>query len=351
MRKITVVIASTSPVNRVRISKLISTVPGAEIIAMTGDLSETFTISEAREPDLVVISSEFQKLDEFKAMKSLFYALDSRWIRVETDEKKLPLAIVHMKSGQQAPEPVIDFQMSTQVVQNQIHRAMLILRTYGNQPAPTPRKVEQTAFDRLVVIGSSTGGVDALLTLLSEFPLDCPPTAIVQHTGRNFSESLIRLLDRRCKPQVVGAQDGLILRPGMVCVAGGIEGHMLINGTQSYRCQIRPGPPVSGHVPSVDALFRSVLPLAPKVVGVILTGMGQDGAAGLLELRRASCITFGQDEGSSVVYGMPKTAWEMGAVQYRLPIQKIGAEVLRVCAQGSASLSQMAGDEKSLTVR
>lgn len=331
MSHISILVASPSPVNRARISKVIAALPEVEVIAVTGDLSETFTWAEAREPDLVVIANEFRRLEEFDAMKSLFYALDARWIGIEPDARHRIGKIVRGPSGQMFPEPMLDLTMSPDVVRAQIRQAMSITRTYGNRPRPMLRKAPPALYDRLVVIGSSTGGVDALLTLLSDYPVDCPPTAIVQHTGKGFSESLIHLLERRCRPQVVAARDGLILRQGLVCVAGGTDGHMLLSGASPLRCTMRPGPPISGHTPSVDALFRSVLPMAPNVVGVLLTGMGQDGAAGLFDLRQAGCNTIGQDEASSVVYGMPKAAWEMGAVQRQLPIHKIGAEILHLC--------------------
>jgi two-component system chemotaxis response regulator CheB len=182
-----------------------------------------------------------------------------------------------------------------------------------------------------VLIGASTGGVDALLTVLASFPVDCPPTAIVQHTGRGFSDSLIALLDRRCAARVVAAKDGSPLQPGTVCVAAGCDGHLRLLGSGSLRCQVSPGEPVSGHVPSVDELFRSAVPFADRVVAALLTGMGRDGAEGLLALRRKGATTIGQDEASAVVYGMPRAAFELGAVQTQLGLNRIGPEILRHC--------------------
>ncbi len=190
----------------------------------------------------------------------------------------------------------------------------------------------------LVAFGASTGGVDALLSLLSDYPHDCPPTMIVQHTGSGFSESLVRLLDHRCKATVMAAHDGLELLPGRVYVAAGTEGHLVLKPGKPNLCQIKRGEPVSGHIPSVDALFHSAISQAPQVVGVILTGMGKDGAAGLLALRRAGGTTIGQDEATSLVYGMPKAAFNMGAVQRQLPIQKIGAEIINVCRSGQSQM-------------
>lgn len=335
MTAISVLVLSSSPVHRARISQLLASLPDLDVVALTGNVSEAFMAAEAREPQLVIVSDEFRDLTEFGAMKSLFYVLNARWIFVAGGGGR-PVQQVSAPGGRLVDEPVLDLAMAPSQAQAAIRVALSITRNMA-QKAPPPRRMEpRTVFDRMVVIGSSTGGVDALMTVLSDFPEDCPPTAIVQHTGKGFSESLIRLLERRCKPQVVAAQDGLVLKQGMVCIAAGTAGHLTVAPGQTLRCQLRPGPPISGHVPSVDALFQSVVPIAPRVVGVILTGMGQDGAAGLLDLRRGGSFTIGQDEATSVVYGMPRAAWEMGAVQMRLPINRIGGEILK------ASLAQSA---------
>lgn len=334
MTPISVLVLTSSPVIRGRIGKLIADLPDLNVLAVTSNVSEAFVAAEARQPDLVIVSEEFRALSEFGALKSLFYVLDARWIFVASGSGHWPEQQLSTSGGRMIAEPVLDFSMSPTVVMAMLRQALSIMRNL-TQKAPAQRRTEpRTAFEKIVVIGSSTGGVDALLTVLSEFPEDCPPTAIVQHTGKGFSESLIRLLERRCKPHVVAAEDGLTLMQGMICVAAGAPGHLTLTPGKTPRCQIRPGAPISGHVPSVDALFRSVVPMAPQVVGVILTGMGQDGAAGLLELRRAGGFTIGQDEASSVVYGMPRAAWEMGAVKSCLPLHRIGGEILK------ASVSQ-----------
>lgn len=334
MTPISVLVLTSSPVIRARIGKLIADLPDLSVLAVTSNVSEAFMAAEAREPDLVIVSDEFRALGEFSALKSLFYVLDARWIFVASGAGLWSEQQLSTTGGRMITEPVLNFAMSPPAVMATLRQAMSITRNLTQKPPAQRRTEPRTAFDRLVVIGSSTGGVDALLTVLSEFPEDCPPTAIVQHTGKGFSDSLIRLLERRCKPHVVAAEDGLTLVQGMICVAAGSPGHLTLTSGRTPRCQIRPGAPISGHVPSVDALFRSVVPMAPQVVGVILTGMGQDGAAGLLELRRAGGFTIGQDEASSVVYGMPRAAWEMGAVKSCLPLHRIGGEILK------ASMSQ-----------
>jgi two-component system chemotaxis response regulator CheB len=335
MSPLSVLVLSSSPVHRARIGQLIAGLPDLVVVALTSNVSEAFMAAESREPQLVIVSDEFRDLNEFSAMKSLFYVLNARWIFVATGGPRPVVQVPGAGAGLMA-EPVIDLAMQPQQMLAAIRQAMAIHRNLTQKSPPARRMEPRTAFDRMVVIGSSTGGVDALLTVLSDFPEDCPPTAIVQHTGKGFSDSLIRLLERRCKPQVVAVQDGLQLTQGMICIAAGTLGHLMVTPGQSLRCQIRAGAPVSGHVPSVDMLFQSVVSIAPRVVGVILTGMGQDGAAGLLELRRGGAFTIGQDEASSVVYGMPRAAWEMGAVQLRLPIHRIGTEILKASVAQSA---------------
>jgi two-component system chemotaxis response regulator CheB len=186
---------------------------------------------------------------------------------------------------------------------------------------------------RVVAIGASTGGVEALIAVLSEFPANCPPTVITQHMPANFTKSLAQRLDRLCAPSVSEAADGAELTQGHVYLAPGGHAHLEIVGSRGLRCRLRQGEPVSGHRPSVDVLFTSVSKAAgDKGIGVILTGMGKDGAVGLLAMRNAGARTLGQNEASSVVYGMPKVAFELGAVEKQLPLAKLGHEILAVAA-------------------
>lgn len=300
---------------------LVAGLPGFAVAALAGDLSETFNQAELLAPDLVVIAEDFTRLEEFAVMEVLFRALGTGWVLLS-----------EAAHGSGGSGPVVDLSQPPEQWQRILRAARAAPRPVALASAPEAnivRPAQARPYDKIVVIGSSTGGVDALLTLLSAFPANCPPTAIVQHTGRGFSESLVQLLRRRCKPEVVVAQDGMALQAGRIHLAAGIEAHLTLGAGTPPRCQVRPGPLVSGHLPSIDMLFRSALPLAPRVVGVILTGMGQDGAGGLLDLRRAGAVTLGQDEATSVVYGMPKVAWDRGAVQMQLPIQRIGDEILR----------------------
>ena len=203
------------------------------------------------------------------------------------------------------------------------------LRPPGDAPAP-PVPLDHALDGRLIAIGSSTGGVEALITVLSRFPANCPPTVITQHMPATFTKSFSQRLDRTCAPSVAEARDGAVLEAGRVYIAPGGDRHLEVTGANTLRCRLTAGPPVNGHRPSVDVLFHSVARAAgPMAVGAILTGMGRDGADGLLAMRRAGARTFGQDEATSVVYGMPKAAFEIGAVERQTPIERLAAELLK----------------------
>ena len=185
---------------------------------------------------------------------------------------------------------------------------------------------------RVVAIGSSTGGVEALLSVLSAFPANCPPTVITQHMPGTFTKSFAERLNRACAANVAEATDGAPLDVGQIYLAPGGETHLQIAGTAHMRCRLNAEPAVNGHRPSVDVLFESVARAAGKAaLGVILTGMGRDGAQGLLSMRRAGANTLGQNEQTSVVYGMPRIAFEIGAVERQLPLERIGAEIINRC--------------------
>jgi len=194
--------------------------------------------------------------------------------------------------------------------------------------------------NHVLLIGSSTGGVDALEQVLSRFPANCPPTLIAQHMPEAFLKSFVARLDQRFAPRIRLAENGEPLQDGCVYVAPGGDFHLGISKTPPWRCELIDGPKVSGHRPSVDVLFRSAVPLGAAAVAVILTGMGSDGAQGMLELRRAGARTLAQDEASSVVFGMPRVALENGGAEKALPLGKIADAALNLCAASSRNAVQ-----------
>ncbi len=195
-------------------------------------------------------------------------------------------------------------------------------------PAPQPRR---TGGPTLLCIGSSTGGVQALTTILPCFPPETPPILIVQHMPEGFTGPFASRLDTICAMSVREAQDGDTVQPGQILVAPGGTRHMAIERAgRGYRVILRDGDPVCFSRPSVDVLFHSVaLAAGTQAIGAILTGMGRDGAAGLLAIRNAGGATLAQDEESSVVYGMPMAARDLGAAQSILPLEQIPARMLQ----------------------
>lgn len=180
----------------------------------------------------------------------------------------------------------------------------------------------------VILVGASTGGVEALFTFLGALPPDCPPVVVVQHMPEGFTRGFAERLDSAVAVTVRHGTDGMPLRPGEVIIAPGGGCHAELAGSQ---LRLRPGPLHGGHRPAVDRLFASAVPLASRAVGVLLTGMGRDGAEGLLALRQAGAATFAQSEDSCVVYGMPRAAVELGAAGAVIPLHRMAEAVLRAC--------------------
>jgi two-component system, chemotaxis family, protein-glutamate methylesterase/glutaminase len=190
--------------------------------------------------------------------------------------------------------------------------------------------------DRVIVVGASTGGTEALREMLEALPPDAPGVVIVQHMPAGFTGAFARRLNETCRVEVKEAESGDRVREGRVLIAPGNR-HIEINRTGAhYVAHVTDGPAVNLHRPSVDVLFRSAARAAGRnAVGVIMTGMGADGAEGLLEMKRAGAGTVAQDEASCVVFGMPREAIACGAVDVVVPIGEIAATMLRL-ARGSA---------------
>jgi len=184
--------------------------------------------------------------------------------------------------------------------------------------------------EKFVAIGASAGGTQAIEAVLKKLPMEVPGIVIVQHMPEKFTKAFAERLDMVCKLVVREASDGDKIVPGTVLVAPG-DRHMLVNRTgTAYTVAIKDGPPVSRHRPSVDVLFRSVAKFAgPNALGIILTGMGDDGAAGMVEMHDSGARTIAQDEATCIVFGMPREAINRGSVDRVLPLDKISGEITR----------------------
>ncbi|GAB2883473.1 chemotaxis response regulator protein-glutamate methylesterase [Uliginosibacterium flavum] len=200
--------------------------------------------------------------------------------------------------------------------------------------AAAPRKVLTAPYKpagKIVAIGTSTGGTLALERILREMPAECPALLIVQHMPEKFTAAFAERLDSICAPQIREAQDGDRVQPGLALIAPGARHMQLIRVASGYAVSVADGPPVNRHKPSVDVLFRSVArELSANALGIIMTGMGDDGARGLREMFDAGAHTIAQDEASCVVYGMPKEAVRLGGVAEQIPLDQIASRILEL---------------------
>ncbi|SCZ49384.1 CheB methylesterase [Epibacterium ulvae] len=303
---------------------------------LANNLMMAYNQAEAGQPTFAFVEDGFTKLPEFEMMLALFSALDVRWVSVMDSVNSAPgqsvSPLLNVGAGifeLTKADPPRDFLQYFDMMVKAPRRNALAQRAAAPaRAAPAPRASAGYS-GKIILIGSSTGGVEALRTVLGGFPAQCPPTLIVQHTGSSFGPGLVSLLDRICPAKVVAADDNLSLEPGRIVIAAGQKRHMGVSPRKPLRTRMKDGPPISGHLPSVDALFSACLPVAKDVVAAILTGMGQDGARGLLDLRKAGATTFAQDEQSSVVYGMPRVAWETGAAQKQVSLTRMSKALLQ----------------------
>jgi two-component system chemotaxis response regulator CheB len=201
------------------------------------------------------------------------------------------------------------------------------------RPAPIAEvKVAQAPFDttKIIGIGASTGGTEAIYRVLKALPANIPGIAIVQHIPPVFSGMFAQRMNTQTALNVKEAENGDFLEPGSVLIAPGDKHMQLRRVGDRYKAEVFEGEKVSGHCPSVDVLFESMAKACgDRAVGVLLTGMGSDGARGLLSMRRSGAFTIGQDEKSCVVYGMPKIAHDLGGVEKQLNLDAIPGELVQ----------------------
>ncbi len=199
---------------------------------------------------------------------------------------------------------------------------------------PPPRRRHFRTTDRIIAIGASTGGTEAIREVLEAFPPDAPGVVVTQHIPAAFSGPFAARLDRSTALRVKEAEDGDVVLPGHALVAPGDRHLIVTRDGARYRCRLSDAPPVNRHRPSVDVMFRSLADSAgPNAVGVLLTGMGDDGARGLEEMHRAGARTLAQDEATSVVWGMPGAAVARGCVDEVLPLGRIAERALAAAGQ------------------
>ncbi|MFN8548139.1 MAG: chemotaxis response regulator protein-glutamate methylesterase [Candidatus Eisenbacteria bacterium] len=214
-----------------------------------------------------------------------------------------------------------------------------VLRLQQRASSATPKRLSLTrTTHQIVAIGASTGGTQALESILCTLPANSPGIVITQHMPEKFTFLFAKRLNELCAIEVREAQDGDQVRPGIALVAPGNKHLLLHRSGAMYLAQVKEGPLVNRHRPSVDVLFKSVARFAGRnAVGVILTGMGNDGAAGLLEMRQAGARTIAQDEQSCIVFGMPREAIAMGAAQHIVSLPNIARKMLDLASDAGES--------------
>ena len=249
-----------------------------------------------------------------------------------TEKRKSRSISSHMEKIQNIAEYTMEAQKTvTQRTQSvsAISGATPLPEAPKNSYANAQNRKKLNKNDILIALGASTGGTEALEQVIRDFPEDTPPVVIVQHMPAGFTKLYAERLNRSCKMRVKEAEDGDRLKRGLIIIGAGDYHLRVMKDAKGWYVSSKQGERVSGHCPSVDVLFNSVAGSAGKnAIGVILTGMGRDGADGLLRMREAGAFTIGQDKDSSVVYGMPMEAYKIGAVEVQAPLNKISEIIL-----------------------
>ncbi|HEU4559293.1 MAG TPA: chemotaxis-specific protein-glutamate methyltransferase CheB [Longimicrobium sp.] len=338
-RSLDVLVVDDSAVLRQLVTALLSRQPGVEVRAAPDPLVALDKI-RARRPDVVLLDLEMPRMNGLAFLRAVmdadplpvvvFSGLTQRGTESALEALRLGAVEVLAKPG--AGEGFAGVA---------VHLVRAVREAARARPRPAgaglplalprpPRAPRGANASRLVVVGASMGGPEALHTLLAGLPADAPGMVVAQHMPAGFTAAFARSLNARCRLEVREAVDGDAVAPGVVLVAPG-SGHARVRGAAgSWRVEVEKGPHLGGCRPSVDALFHSAAEAAGScAMGVLLTGMGSDGAQGLLALRRAGAATLAQDEATSVVYGMPGAAAALGAAGQILPLRAIGAALLR----------------------
>lgn len=333
-----VLIVDDSPTMRALIRAALSRHPGLEVVGEAGDPLQAREAIRALSPDVLTLDVEMPNMNGLEFLDRLMRLRPMPVVMVSTLTQKgadATLAALELGAvdcvGKPTSAGLSAFDDLAAVVAGAAEA-----RVTAREPRAAQAPDEQyRPGDRIVALGSSTGGVEALMTILSAFPARCPGTVITQHMPAAFTGSFATRLDRSCAPRVVEASDGDVVEPGTVYIAPGGHRHMTVRRLgERLAIRLVEGDLISGHRPSIDALFRSVAEaVGPGAVGGILTGMGRDGAEGLLAMRNAGASTVGQDEATSIVFGMPRVASEIGAVERQLPLARIAPALLKLTSR------------------
>lgn len=343
MSKIRVLVVDDSRTMRGLICMALSRDPEIEVVGQASDPFEARDAMKALDPDVVTLDVEMPGMNGIEFLEKIMRLRPTPVIMVsnltsqgtEATIRALEIGAFDCIAKPAPGEAEIFAELPEKVKTAALARLRLVANKVREPAASTAVSRDYISDGRIVAIGASTGGVEALLTVLARFPKNCPPTVITQHMPAAFTKSFADRLDRVCEPHVVEATSGAPLRPGQIYLAPGSVTHLeVVVSKGDLVCSLTTAPQVNGHRPSVDVLFHSVAKAAKaEAVGVILTGMGRDGAEGLRAMREAGASTIGQDQATSLVYGMPKVAFERGGVERQLALGRIGDEIVKLTAR------------------
>lgn len=343
MAGIRVLIVDDSAFVRQVLTELLSADPSISVVGAAPNPLIARDMIKALNPDVLTLDIEMPRMDGLSFLQKIMSLRPMPVLMISSLTQKgadTALRALELGAVDYVAKPTVGLATALTSLADEIVRKVKIaatarIRSLPAEQAPRARLPSAAAFsssEKVIAVGASTGGVEALQEFLTAFPSDAPAILVTQHMPAAFTASFANRLDHCCAVSVRQAEDGERVLPGHVYIAPGGRHLELARNGANYMCRLHDQAPVSGHRPSVDVLFRSVASAAgANAVGIILTGMGRDGAAGLLDMRRAGASTIGQDEHTCVVYGMPKAANECGAVEIELPLNKIPAQVLSRC--------------------
>lgn len=340
MTRVRTLIVDDSASMRAALNRILCADPEIEVVGMAPEPHAARAMIKELNPDVITLDVEMPGMDGLSFLEKIMRlrpmpvvmcsTLTARGADVTIEALRLGAVDCIAKPSGNALELAREAENLCEVVKT-AGRASVRAKSMSAPAAAGPAPSSGPLRDVVIAIGASTGGVEALFTVLSRLPVDCPPVLVVQHMPADFTGRFAARLDRDCAVHVVEATDGCPIARGTVYIAPGGANHMELAGGVGGRIKLRRGDLVTGHRPSVDVLFRSVAAVGSKAVGAILTGMGSDGAEGLLAMRTAGARTFGQNQESCVVYGMPRAAFALGAVEREVSVSAMAEAILGVC--------------------
>ena len=323
MRTIKVLIVEDSLVFRELLVQCLIKDPTIQVVATAKDPFEARDAILKYKPDVMTLDVELPRMNGIEFLRKLMpqYPLPVVVISALSDK-----VFDAMTAGAVdfVAKPAIsnrmqleDFVKNELLVKLKIASTAKISNIKRKILAQEPQSLNENRNHLIIAIGASTGGTEAIFDVAKGFGPDIPGVVVVQHMPPGFTAMYAKRLDDQCRIRVKEAETGDRVLPGRMLIAPGGDRHMrLVKVNDSYQVECKAGPKVNGHCPSVDVLFESVAKTAKNdAIGIILTGMGGDGAKGLLAMRKAGARTIGQDESTCVVYGMPKVAYDLGAVE------------------------------------